>query len=193
MAKMQWQAVVAGVGGQGVIFVTRLLAQGLMPKSGQVLISEVHGMAQRGGSVVSHLKAGGFASPLVSQGQAQLLISLEAGEAVRNLAFVAPGGWLVVNAPGRQVFSDEAWSALEAHGVRALLVDASGLALGAGYPKGANVVLSAAAAAAGALPLSAGEMQELLNQASSGSRAQANQKLFALGAAAAAPASGGQA
>ena len=68
MSRRKWQAVVAGVGGQGVLFVTRALAAAVAKGAGDILISEVHGMAQRGGAVLSQLKAGSFASPLITPG-----------------------------------------------------------------------------------------------------------------------------
>ena len=62
------QIVISGVGGQGVLFVTRLLAEAAIARGLPVLTSETHGMAQRGGSVVSHLKVGDFSSPLIRSG-----------------------------------------------------------------------------------------------------------------------------
>ena len=182
MSRFQWQAIVAGVGGQGVLFVTRMLAGAARTKSGKVLISEVHGMAQRGGSVVSHLKAGGFASPLVTAGRAQVLFSLDPGEAIRNLAYLAPQGTLVVNAPGPDFLSPPGKAALTRHGIRLICRDASGLARQAGAPKAANVVLLAAAAAEGALPFSRELVWDILYQASPPARREANEKLFQLGA-----------
>lgn len=180
MSRFSWQAVVAGVGGQGVLFVTRVLAGAARLKTNRVLISEVHGMAQRGGSVVSHLKAGPFFSPLVSPGQAQTLFSLEAGEAVRNLPFLEPGGSLIVNAPDGGYLSKQARAAIKKHGVESLVVDATGLAQEAGAPKAANVVLLAAAAFAGALPFSSDEIWQVLAQSSPQARLNANRKLFDL-------------
>ncbi len=181
MKGFQWQAIVAGVGGQGVLFVTRMLAAAARTRSGKVLISEVHGMAQRGGSVVSHLKAGNFASPLITAGRAQLLFSLDPGEAIRNLAYLAPGGTLVVNAPGPQFLSPPGKAALTRFGIRLVCHDAGGLARRAGAPKAANVVLLAAAAAQGSLPFSQELVWDILYQASPPARREANQRLFELG------------
>ena len=181
MSRFSWQAVVAGVGGQGVLFVTRILAAAARRKTNRVLISEVHGMAQRGGSVLSHLKAGPFFSPLVSPGQAQTLFSLDAGEAIRNLPFLEPGGSLIVNASddGNYV-SGQALAAMHAHGVDSLVIDATAMAQEAGAPKAANVVLLAAAAFAGALPFSSDEIWEVLAESSPKARLAANRKLFDL-------------
>jgi indolepyruvate ferredoxin oxidoreductase beta subunit len=64
------QLVISGVGGQGVLFVTRLMAEAVIRKGLPVMTSETHGMAQRGGSVISHLKVGVFSSPLIRGGAA---------------------------------------------------------------------------------------------------------------------------
>jgi indolepyruvate ferredoxin oxidoreductase beta subunit len=178
MSRFSWQAVVAGVGGQGVLFVTRILAAAARQRTNRVLISEVHGMAQRGGSVVSHLKAGPFFSPLVSPGQAQTLFALDAGEAIRNLPFLEHGGTLIVNAPDEGYVSAKSRAAMKKHGVESLVVDATGLAHEAGAPKAANVVLLAASAFAGALPFSSDEIWGVLAASSPKARLAANRKLF---------------
>jgi len=188
MSRIKWQAVVAGVGGQGVLFVSRALAAALEPKAGSILISEVHGMAQRGGAVVSHLKAGPFSGPLVSQGRADLVLSLDPGEAVRNLGYLAGRGWLVVNAPDLGFLSPKGKKALASFGARVLAVPAGGLARAAGAAKGVGVVLLGAAAAAGALPVGPAEMERALVQGQPRARARANRKLMALGVEAAAAA-----
>ncbi|BEQ13703.1 2-oxoacid:acceptor oxidoreductase family protein [Desulfoferula mesophila] len=186
MSRLEWQAVVAGVGGQGVLFVSRALSTAVEPKAGSILISEVHGMAQRGGAVVSHLKAGPFSGPLVSPGQADLLLALDPGEAVRNLSYLVEGGWLVVNAPDLDFLSPKARKALASFGARVLTVPAVQLAGQAGARKGANVVLLGAAAAGGALPVSMAELEAAICDGQPRARAEANRKLLALGAEAAA-------
>lgn len=143
-------------------------------------------MAQRGGAVVSHLKAGPFSGPLVSFGQADLLLALDPGEAVRNLTYLAEGGWLVVNAPGLEFLSPKARKALASFGARVLTVPATDLAGRAGTAKGANVVLLGAAAAVGALPVKLQELEMAICEGQPQARAQANQKLLSLGAEAAA-------
>ncbi len=124
------------MGGQGVLFVTRALAAAVAKGAGDILISEVHGMAQRGGAVLSQLKAGSFASPLITPGQAELVLALEPGEAVRNLNYLAPGGWLVVNAPDLEFLSPKGREALASFGARTLTVPATALANTAGAPRG---------------------------------------------------------
>jgi len=89
--------ITAGVGGQGVVFATRLLAQTAIAMGLPVMASETHGMSQRGGSVVSHLKIGGTQAPLIRRGTADIILALDASEGIRNLLFARPGGSVFVN------------------------------------------------------------------------------------------------
>lgn len=95
---MNQQIIISGVGGQGVLFVTRLLAQACMANGLHVLTSETHGMAQRGGTVISHLKTGSFSSPLIRPGKADLFIALKQENVQQHKGFLKPGGAIVVNA-----------------------------------------------------------------------------------------------
>lgn len=95
---VQQQILVSGVGGQGVLFVTRLLAEAAIDRGLAVFTCETHGMAQRGGTVVSHLKVGDFYSPLIRAGQADGLVVLKSENVAQHGVFLKPGGWVVVNA-----------------------------------------------------------------------------------------------
>jgi len=92
------QLILSGVGGQGILFITRLLAETAIAKGLPVMTSETHGMAQRGGIVISHLKVGGFSSPLVRPGRADGLIALKPENAFLHRHFLAGSGWVGVNA-----------------------------------------------------------------------------------------------
>ncbi len=94
---MELKLILTGLGGQGVVFLTRLLATTAVSLGHPVMVSETHGMSQRGGSVISHLKVGGSEAPLIRRGTADILIALEPHEAVRNLAFLRRGGIAFVN------------------------------------------------------------------------------------------------
>jgi indolepyruvate ferredoxin oxidoreductase beta subunit len=93
------QIVISGVGGQGVLFVTRLLAEAAIAKGLPVFTSETHGMAQRGGTVISHLKVGEFNSPLINPGQADGLIALKAENISQHGGYLKKDGWTTVNSP----------------------------------------------------------------------------------------------
>lgn len=85
--------LVVGVGGQGVLLATDILAEGFLAAGNDVRKSEVHGMAQRGGSVESHVRRGAVVhSPLIRRGRADALVSMEILEAWRYLPWLAPGG-----------------------------------------------------------------------------------------------------
>jgi len=101
---MNYQMVLVGVGGQGILFSTKLLAETAIFMNHNVIGSETHGMSQRGGSVISYLKIGNFLSPLVRTGLADIMLSFEINETYKNLKYIkrrndnANGGLVVVNA-----------------------------------------------------------------------------------------------
>ena len=97
---LQQQVIISGGGGQGVLFVTRLLAEAAINKGLPVFTSETHGMAQRGGTVLSHLKVGNFSSPLIRPHQAHILILLKAENLKQHGPFLKSGGWAVSNGIG---------------------------------------------------------------------------------------------
>lgn len=97
-AEFKHQIVISGVGGQGVLFITRLLAEAAILKGLPVFTSETHGMAQRGGTVISHLKVGDFAGPLILPGDAGGLIALKAESLDQHGGYLKPGAWATVNA-----------------------------------------------------------------------------------------------
>jgi indolepyruvate ferredoxin oxidoreductase beta subunit len=91
------QIVISGVGGQGVLFITKLLAEAAIEKGLPVFTSETHGMAQRGGTVISHLKVGRFSSPLITPGQANGIIALKAENIAQHGGYLRTGGWAALN------------------------------------------------------------------------------------------------
>jgi len=97
---IQQQIIISGVGGQGVLFVTRLLAEAAINKGLPVFSSETHGMAQRGGTVLSHLKVGDFSSPLIRPFQADILVLLKAENLKQHGSFLKSDGWAVSNGAG---------------------------------------------------------------------------------------------
>ena len=91
------QILISGVGGQGVLFVTGLLAEAAINKGLPVFTSETHGMAQRGGTVVSHFKVGNYSSPLIRPFKADGLLVLKDENIASHGFFLKKGGWAVVN------------------------------------------------------------------------------------------------
>lgn len=129
---IQQQVIISGVGGQGVLFVTRLLAEAAINKGLPVFTSETHGMAQRGGTVLSHLKVGDFSSPLIRPLQADILIMLKAENLKQHGSFLKPAGWAVSNGIGNL----ENGSSLAVE-----TVDADALAQKIENPKAVNLIV----------------------------------------------------
>lgn len=139
--KIQQQLIISGVGGQGVLFVTRLLAEAAINKGLPVFTSETHGMAQRGGTVLSHFKVGDFSSPLIRPKQADGLLLLKAENLAAHGNFRKSVGWVVSNA-GSDIKQQKE---MPFHGI-----DADSLAQEIGNPKAVNlIVLGFALAKAG--------------------------------------------
>ena len=95
---MNKDILICGVGGQGTVLASKIIAAAAMEEGSPVHSAETIGMAQRGGSVTSHVRIGGEAfSPLIPFGSADMLLAFEPGEAVRNLRYLKKGGIAVVN------------------------------------------------------------------------------------------------
>ncbi|SCZ77538.1 indolepyruvate oxidoreductase subunit beta [Acidaminobacter hydrogenoformans] len=140
----------AGVGGQGIILASKILAAGLINAGYDVKMSEVHGMAQRGGSVTTQVRYGEKVySPIIGKGQADLLVSFESMEAMRWLDYMNPNGKVVVNdqelwsAPILMGSADYPEGVIDAIRERAetVVVKAGEIAAALGNPKTMNVVL----------------------------------------------------
>lgn len=129
-----YQIVISGVGGQGVLFITRLLAEAAIAKGLPVFTSETHGMAQRGGTVISHLKVGDFTSPLINPGRADGLIALKAESLIQHGGYIKQGGWAVVN-------SDTAVAGAGGQRFRPSFLDADRLAQKMNNPKTLNLLM----------------------------------------------------
>jgi len=101
------QFIIVGIGGQGILFTSKVLGKLAISRNQSVIGSEVHGMAQRGGSVISHFKIGDYKSPLVKTGEADVLIAFDQDEGIRNLPFLKKGGIFVVNVHNDKVFENK--------------------------------------------------------------------------------------
>ena len=150
--------VLCGVGGQGAITAADLLARAAMADGYDVKVSEIHGMAQRGGSVSTTVRFGNEVSSMVCDlGQADVLVCFELMEAIRNLPYLSSEGHVVVNDTAikpMSVLCGKAEMPSDLHGILASygsdkigVFDAERVALEAGNPKCANVALLGAAAA----------------------------------------------
>ena len=94
---MRQQIIISGLGGQGVLFITRVLAEAAVLRGLEVLTSETHGMAMRGGTVISHVKVGSFSSPLIRSGKADIGIFLHPRGLEAHRGYVAGRDGVFVN------------------------------------------------------------------------------------------------
>lgn len=148
---MKFDIVLAGIGGQGVLSLSTIIAAGADAEGLVAKQSETHGMAQRGGAVVAHLRLadGPIASELVPRGAASMILAMEPLEGLRQLTFLAEDGVLVASANPTLNIPDypqieEVLRQIEAL-PRSLVVDADRLARESGSLLTANVVLIGAA------------------------------------------------
>ncbi len=143
--------MIVGVGGQGTLLASRILGSVLQSSGLQVKVSEVHGMSQRGGSVVTYIKYGDEVySPVIEKGQADIIVSFELLEAARWLSYLKEGGELITNTQkispmpvitGAAAYPENIEDKIRAAGVKLTAVDALSAAEKAGSVKAVNVVL----------------------------------------------------
>ncbi|MFO8163027.1 MAG: indolepyruvate oxidoreductase subunit beta [Desulfatiglandales bacterium] len=133
--------ILCGTGGQGILFMARVLAQAALNKGFNVMGAETHGMAQRGGSVISHLRVGDVKSSLVRTGTAHFLLSLEENEAYRNLPFLSRGARMYVNTNSKQFPREEAKNLLDKRKIIYRSIPAGVLAQELGTPRASNLIL----------------------------------------------------
>ncbi len=143
--------MIVGVGGQGTLLASRVIGSVLLTGGYDVKVSEVHGMSQRGGSVVTYVRYGDkVASPIIEKGQADLIISFELLEAARWVSYLKKGGKIITNTQqiepmpvitGAVKYPENIVENIKAAGVDITAADALSLAVEAGTPKAVNVVL----------------------------------------------------
>jgi indolepyruvate ferredoxin oxidoreductase, beta subunit len=183
-----YSIVLAGVGGQGILFASRILFEAAMAKGQKVMGAETHGMSQRGGSVVSHFKMGDQSSSMVIPGTADALIALERTEGLRNLEFLRPGGVYLVNAPDLSHVPAVVRAFFEKSGIAVRSFDADGAALAAGKPLTSNLYVMGYFSGLPASPFSGALAREIVVRLSKGPFAADNLAAFDAGLAAAAKA-----
>jgi len=189
-----FRIVIAGVGGQGTLLASRLLAQSAIKAGLHVKIGETYGMAQRGGPVMGHIQMGGeVSSPQICPGEADVLLGFEEGEAVRRgVSYLKRGGLALVNSrrlPPVEVISGMAeypsserlMSLLSEVTNDIVSFDATALAEEAGDPVTTNVVMIGALCASGTPPFPEETVVEVLKQTLRPAYHEINLKAFELG------------
>lgn len=143
--------MIVGVGGQGTLLASKLLGYVLLHQGYDVKVSEVHGMSQRGGSVVTYVSYGEKVySPVIDKGEADIIISFEKLEAARWLEYLKPGGQIITNTQemepmpvitGAAVYPENLVEKMQAAGAKVDALDFLGIADRAGSSKAVNIAL----------------------------------------------------
>ena len=182
--------VLSGVGGQGILTLAALMGTAAIIDGYDVRISEVHGMAQRGGQVVCHVRIGErVSSPLVMEGSADMVVSLELSETIRALQYLKPKGIVVMNSnalpPPLSIITGFPYPSLNALIEEAreiagevYALNANEIAKGIGFPQSANLVMLGAAWATGKLLLSKDSILKSIAKLFSGRAFDANKRAF---------------
>lgn len=148
---MVTKIMIVGVGGQGTLLASRVIGNAVTAEGYDVKVSEVHGMSQRGGSVVTYVKYGDKVySPIVAEGEADIILAFESLEALRWSHYLKDGGQMIVNTQeidpmpvitGAEEYPEEILEQLEMRNINVTAVDALTIAEGLGNAKAVNVVL----------------------------------------------------
>ena len=143
--------MIVGVGGQGSLLASKLLGKLLLTKGYDIKVSEVHGMSQRGGSVVTYVRFGDKVySPIIDKGEADFIVSFEMLEAARYTEFLKPNGKIIANTQqinpmpvitGAAEYPAELEAKIKSAGADLVAVDALSLAEQLGSSKAVNIVL----------------------------------------------------
>ena len=181
--------MIVGVGGQGTLLASKLLGRLLVSEGYDVKVSEVHGMSQRGGSVVMYVRFGEKVySPIVERGEADYIISFEKAEAARWLPFLKKGGKMIVNTQqidpmpviiGAAEYPENVIEEMIALGVDIDAIDALTPALEAGSAKAVNIVLMGRLARHFDIPRE--KWTAAIEQSVAPKFVEMNEKAFALG------------
>ena len=172
---MNKNILLCGVGGQGTVLASKLLAAAAMEKDIPVMSAETIGMAQKGGSVFSHLRMGdGIYAPMLGKNSADLIIGFEPAEAVRMLPYLAEGGCVVVNScpviPVTAVLKTSSYDGsemityLKQQVKNLIVIDGSKACQEVGSPKTLNMVLLGAALEGGVLPFTTEEIKRVMQK-----------------------------
>ncbi|MCL2627284.1 MAG: indolepyruvate oxidoreductase subunit beta [Oscillospiraceae bacterium] len=181
--------VIVGVGGQGSLLACNLMGRALLIEGYDAKVSEVHGMSQRGGAVVTYVRYGDKVhSPIVDNGQAELLVSFELLEAARWFELLAPGGTVVTNTQqidpipviiGAAEYPENLLGKFEEKGAKVDAIDALALAQEAGSTKTVNIVMMGRLSKY--FPFKAETWQKALEETVPPKLLEMNKKAFELG------------
>lgn len=186
---MRYDVLIAGVGGQGTILASRILAAAAVLKNEFARTGETIGMSQRGGCVVSNVRLGEEkVSPYIPDAQADLILGFELAETARNMPRLRPGGAVVVNTQVIKPVSlslgigkyneTELADYIKLNSKKAIFVDGYKIAQKAGSAKAVNIALLGAACGAGLLPFSSNELLKTIENNVANRFVQMNRDAF---------------
>ncbi len=178
---MRLQMILAGVGGQGILFSSRIFSELGLKLKLSVMGSETHGMSQRGGSVISHLKLGPFYSPLIRSSTADLLYSFDKNETYKTLKFLKEGGVCFANLPGGDRFDQKILNYLKTKKITFNAFDASGEAAKLGSVRAANIILIGYSVGTGLVPFEDRDLRAVLKSVSRKKDLKMNLEAFEAG------------
>lgn len=189
---MNKSVILCGVGGQGTVLASKLISYAVMEKGQEVKSAETIGMAQRGGSVTSHIRMGESAfSPLIPKGTADVMIAFEPAEAVRNLSYLKKDGVVVVSGkavkPVTATLSEKVYEPeemlnyLQSKVQRLIVIDGEMVEKDLGSVKPLNVVLLGAAIACNEIDISMEEIKDAIARKVPEKFHELNYKALALG------------
>ena len=194
-----YNILLAGVGGQGLMLLSQVMGDACTRSGVKVVVGAQHGLAQRSGSISAHVRIGDVYSPLIPYGTADLIIAMDAMEALRYVEYLKQGGTVVMNsrithpsletAPivkNRQekrvyITLEQVREQLGKVACRIIAIDAKNVAAQAGNPRTENIVLLGAASALSGFPILAEPLKESVKRVVPESAVEANLKAFSLG------------
>ena len=187
-----WRIFFTGVGGQGTLLATRVLGEAALLADIPVVVSEIHGMAQRGGVVESAVIMGEALSPVISDGKVDTLMAFEPLEALRAVRKCSASSLVICNtspvapfavASGRDQYPDvsDMMRTISSHVNRLIAYDARGLAREAGSELSVNIVMLGTLMRHGKMPFDKGVVETVLNTRTKKSFLEMNLKAFDLG------------
>lgn len=186
------RVVFIGVGGQGNLLASRLLGEAALSEGIPAVVSEIHGMAQRGGIVESAVLLGEVSSPIVSDGEADILVGFEPVETLRALKKCNQESLVITNThplppftvslgQGKYPAVDEILDLLHAKIKRVIALDGDAMAVQAGNPLSLNMVMLGALVGSGTIAIDAEAMKKTIEQLTKKAFLESNLKAFDLG------------
>jgi len=178
---MNLHIILAGIGGQGILFSSKVFSELGLKMGLDIMGSETHGMSQRGGSVIAHLKLGKFQSPLIRKGAADILYSFEENETYGTLHFLRSGGICFANLVSVDQFNKSILKFMKKIDITLRTYDASGVGSKIGSIRSANIALIGYSVGTGLVPFKYEDLRSVIELVSRKKNLKANLKALDMG------------